>query len=107
FIEYHVGAKNGHGMPRPYGRRREAGLGDGHGHTAIAYIVRGLHGAFGGEGNEALDEAFFGCEIDRRRFAGHDAPDGLGIFGGREFAGEESMRLGAKLGRSMLRPYNG
>src|SRR5882672_3411790 len=53
----------------------EAGLGQGDGEAAVGNIVGGLDAAFGGERDEAVDEALFGAEVDGWWFAGYDATD--------------------------------
>src|SRR2546422_426129 len=94
-------------MLRPYKRggrsrrRREAGFGEGDGEAAVADVVGGLDGAFGGKGDEAILETFFGGEVDGGRFAGDDAGDHFGVFGGGKFAGgpdEGKSRFLALLG---------
>jgi len=40
----------------------------------------------GGESDETIDEALFGGEVDRWRFAGDDGGDGFGVFARRKFA---------------------
>jgi hypothetical protein len=75
-----TGLKTGH-------YRGEAGFSEGDGEAAVGNVVSGWHGAFGGESDEAIDEAFFGGEVDGGRFAGDDGGDGFGVFGGVEFAG--------------------
>src|SRR6267154_453400 len=98
----------GRSMLRP-GKRRlgsKAGFGEGYGEAAVGNIVRGLDSAFRGESDEAILETLLGGELDDRKFAGDDAGDSFGVFGRGEFAGEY-RRLVAKLGCSMLHPYNG
>src|SRR6202011_3932222 len=53
--------------------RGEAGLGKGNGQAAVGNVVRGLDAAFGGEGDEAVDETLFGTEVDGWWFARYDA----------------------------------
>src|SRR5713226_771567 len=94
-------------MLRPYkgGRdtwsRGEAGFREGDGEAAVGNVVGGLDGAFGGERDEAIDQALFGEEIDGGRFTSDDAGDRFGVFGGGEFAGgadEGKSRFFASLG---------
>src|SRR5262249_48715440 len=75
------------------GRNRSGGtllskntFGEGAGEAAIGNVVRGLNGARGSERDEAIDEAFFGGEIDRGRFARDYAYNGFRIFRRRKFA---------------------
>src|SRR5438309_3437824 len=74
-----TGLKTGH-------YRGEAGFGEGDGEAAVGNIVGGLHGAFGGESDEAFLETLLGGEVDGGWFTGDDAGDGLCIFGGGKFA---------------------
>src|SRR5438552_5731746 len=74
-----TGLKTGH-------YRAETRFGEGDGEAAVGNIVGGLHGAFGGESDEAIREKLLGGELDDRRFARNDAGDGLCIFGGGKFA---------------------
>src|SRR6266700_3640524 len=76
-----TGLKTGH-------YRGETGFGEGDGEAAVGNVVGGLDSALGGESNEAIDKAFIGGKVDSRRFAGNDAGDRFGVFGGGEFAGE-------------------
>src|SRR5579859_6508852 len=59
----------------------------GFGMTSVR-LVRHRGEASGGEGDEAIDEALLGGEVNGGRLAGDNAGDGFGVFGGREFACE-------------------
>src|SRR6266478_2445980 len=55
--------------------RGEAGLGQGDSQPAVGNVVGGLEAAFGGEGDEAVDEALFGIKVDGGWFAGDNVAD--------------------------------
>src|SRR5579885_3597348 len=49
--------------------------------AALGKVVRGHEVAIACEGDEAIDEPFFGRQIDGRRLAGNELADGFRVFG--------------------------
>src|SRR2546430_16185376 len=84
--------------------RSEAGLREGDGQAAVGDIVCGLDGAYGAESHETINQALLSGELDGGRFASDDPGDGLGVFGGGEFAGDQG-RWVATLGHGLLHAY--
>src|SRR5579863_8900104 len=64
----------------------ETGVGEGDGEAAVADVVRGGDGAFGGESDKTIDEIFFRAEIDHGRRTSDDAANRLRVFGRGKFA---------------------
>src|SRR6266516_861095 len=84
-------------MLRPY--RGETGFRKGDGEAAVTDVVGRLHGAFGGQRNQAVNETFLGGEVYRRRLTCDYASDCFRVFARGEFAGEQrEERFLASLG---------
>src|SRR6266705_6972075 len=84
-------------MLRPY--RGETGFRKGDGEAAVTDVVGRLHGAFGGQCNQAVNETFLGGEVYRRRLTCDYASDCFRVFARGEFAGEQrEERFLASLG---------
>src|SRR5579863_4211237 len=59
---------------------RKATFRNSHGETAIAYVMRRLHGARRCQCDKAIDERLLGVKINRRRSSGDNATNRLSIF---------------------------
>src|SRR2546421_220095 len=73
-------AKLGRTLLCPCRGGREAAFREGDGKPPTAQIGRGLHTGLGGESNQAINEPFFGGEINRGGLTRHDCADRLRIL---------------------------
>ena len=72
-------------LRRTLRRSREAGFRQSYSNAAVAHVMRRTHRSGSRKRDQAFLQTLFGPQVNSRRLTRDNAPDGLGVLGGREF----------------------